>query len=130
MGHCGVVALLLFWGCSVDGIDNEGRTVLSVAAAQGSARVARLLLDRGLDEMHRDNAGWTPLHYASFEGHLGVCEALLDAGAKVDETDNDGKTALMLSSQVTNLVSNFYIISLCLFRSVRLPMSYQWRVSI
>jgi ankyrin repeat protein len=39
MGHCGVVALLLFWGCCVDGIDNEGRTVLSVAAAQVSIQL-------------------------------------------------------------------------------------------
>ena len=42
---------------NVDGIDGEGRTVVSV------------LLDRGLDEQHRDNAGWGHLHYAAFEGH-------------------------------------------------------------
>lgn len=48
MGHSTVVALLLFWGCYVDSIDNEGRTVLSVAAAQGNTEVVRQLLDRGL----------------------------------------------------------------------------------
>ena len=53
----------------MDGIDCEGRTVLSVAAAEGSASVVQVLLDRGLDEQHRDNAGWGPLHYAAFEGH-------------------------------------------------------------
>lgn len=36
MGHAPVVALLLFWGCAIDTMDSEGRTVLSVAAAQGS----------------------------------------------------------------------------------------------
>lgn len=35
MGHAPVVALLLFWGCCIDAMDSEGRTVLSVAAAQG-----------------------------------------------------------------------------------------------
>lgn len=35
MGHAPVVALLLFWGCAIDSMDSEGRTVLSVAAAQG-----------------------------------------------------------------------------------------------
>lgn len=35
MGHAPVVALLLFWGCCIDSMDSEGRTVLSVAAAQG-----------------------------------------------------------------------------------------------
>lgn len=64
-------------------MDQEGRTVLSVAAAQGCVEVVRLLLDRGLDEQHRDNSGWTPLHYAAFEGCQDVCEALLEAGARV-----------------------------------------------
>lgn len=36
MGHAPVVALLLFWGCAIDTMDSEGRTVLSVAAAQGT----------------------------------------------------------------------------------------------
>ena len=51
-------------------IDNliAGRTVLSVAAAEGSSGIVKVLLDRGLDEQHRDNAGWGPLHYAAFEG--------------------------------------------------------------
>ena len=47
MGHSAVVELLLFWGCYVDSIDPEGRTVLSVAAAQGGTEVVRQLLDRG-----------------------------------------------------------------------------------
>ena len=34
MGHGHIVELLLFWGCYVDSIDAEGRTVLSIAAAQ------------------------------------------------------------------------------------------------
>ena len=33
---------LLFWGCYVDGIDCEARTVLSVAAAEGSAGVVQV----------------------------------------------------------------------------------------
>lgn len=47
MGHAPVVSLLLFWGASVDAIDPEGRTVLLVAAAQGSDAVVNLLLERG-----------------------------------------------------------------------------------
>ena len=35
MGHLEILNLLMFWGCYVDGIDCEGRTVLSVAAAEG-----------------------------------------------------------------------------------------------
>lgn len=57
-GHANIVKLLLFWGCSIDSMDSEGRTVLSIAAAQGNPESVRQLLDRGLDETHRDNAGW------------------------------------------------------------------------
>ena len=63
---------MLFWGAAVDTIDGEGRTVLSMAAAQGNIEVIQLLLDRGLDEMHRDNGGLTPLHIAACEGHREV----------------------------------------------------------
>lgn len=66
----------------MDSIDSEGRTVLSVAAAQGNSQTVECLLDRGLDELHRDNAGWTALHYAAFEGHAQVCQLLMQAGAK------------------------------------------------
>lgn len=48
MGHPACVSLLLFWGCYVDSIDNEGRTVLSVSAAQGNTVVVSQLLDRGI----------------------------------------------------------------------------------
>lgn len=44
MGHAPVVALLLFWGCCIDSMDSEGRTVLSVAAAQGKTYLLLMLL--------------------------------------------------------------------------------------
>ena len=42
MGHLDILNLLMFWGCYVDGIDNEGRTVLSVAAAEGSTPIVKV----------------------------------------------------------------------------------------
>ena len=42
MGHLDIVNILLFWGCYADGIDCEGRTVLSVASAEGSAGVVQV----------------------------------------------------------------------------------------
>jgi ankyrin repeat protein len=129
MGHGHIVELLLFWGCYVDSIDAEGRTVLSIACAQvkensknskkgfqltknfwncifikGSVDVVRLLLDRGLDEAHRDNAGWTPLHYAAFEGHSAVVDLLLEVGARMEATDNDGRAPMLLATQEGHLL--------------------------
>lgn len=80
-------------------MDSEGRTVLSIAAAQGNPESVRQLLDRGLDETHRDNAGWTALHYAAFEGYEDVCLQLIEAGAKIYECDNEGKNALHIAAQ-------------------------------
>ncbi len=72
-GHASVVSLLLFWGASIHCLDSsEGRSVLSIASAQGNPEVVTELLARGLDEMHRDNSGLTPLHLAASEGHLEV----------------------------------------------------------
>lgn len=76
-----------------------GRTVLSIAAAQGNPESVRQLLDRGLDETHRDNAGWSALHYAAFEGYDDVCLQLIEAGAKIYECDNEGKNALHIAAQ-------------------------------
>ena len=77
---------------NVDGIEGEGRTVVSVAAAEVSASVCF-----GLDEQHRNNAGWGHVHYAAFEGHSIIVKLLGDVGAERDMTDCDGKTALNLS---------------------------------
>lgn len=79
-------------------MDSEGRTVLSIAAAQGNPESVRQLLDRGLDETHRDNAGWTALHYASFEGYEDVCLQLIEAGAKIYECDNEVRANLFKSN--------------------------------
>ncbi|XP_029497434.1 ankyrin repeat domain-containing protein 50-like [Oncorhynchus nerka] len=101
MGHSATVGRVLFWGATVDGIDGEGRTALSLAAARGSVEVVRALLDRGLDENHKDDLGWTPLHAAACEGHRGVCAVLTERGsmARVGEMDIEGRTPLILAAQ-------------------------------
>ena len=48
MGHLDIVNVLLFWGCYADGIDCEGRTVLSVAAAEGSPGVVQVRINHGI----------------------------------------------------------------------------------
>ena len=54
MGHLDIVNVLLFWGCYADGIDCEGRTVLSVAAAEGSPGVVQVRNNHGI---FRDRKG-------------------------------------------------------------------------
>ena len=71
---------------NVDG-EGEGRTVVSVAAAEVSASVCF-----GLDEQHRNNAGWGHVHYAAFEGHSIIVKLLGDG---VNSVDGGSRSALL-----------------------------------
>jgi len=61
---------------------DDGATMLRAAAAGGSAAIAGILADRGLDVSARDRYGRTPLHYAAENGRTEVVRLLLDRGAR------------------------------------------------
>ena len=91
--------LNLFKGKAVDtnAIDEDGRTPLSYAAANGHEAVVQLLLDSdNVDADAKDiRYGRTPLLWAATDGHEAVIKLLLDsdkvdAGAK----DKEGQTPL------------------------------------
>jgi len=72
---------LLDQGVAVDARDEDGRTPLMLAVAQGRLEVVRLLLARGADPNAADNSGRTPLQQAR-AGNLRDVAALLErAGA-------------------------------------------------
>ena len=72
MSHADVVNNLLVWGAQIDAIDNEGRSILQIAAAYGSVDIVQVLLARGLDEQHRDNQVSSLPHSASHSPHAPV----------------------------------------------------------
>jgi ankyrin repeat protein len=80
-----------------------GRSILSLACSHQCHDVVRMLIDKGLDEMHRDNCGWTPLHEAAYAGNERIVRMLLDYGSNVNECDNEGKTSLYYASQEGHL---------------------------
>jgi ankyrin repeat protein len=51
-------------GCDIDLQDNEGATAMHVAAALGSRRIVKLLIDLGANAEIKDNQGRTPLDVA------------------------------------------------------------------
>ena len=63
----------------------EGALPVQMAAAAGSVRCVRLLLQcsgaPAADAKQGDRTGFTPLHAAAFRGHGDVCKVLLEAGA-------------------------------------------------
>ena len=74
-----------------------GRTPLHVAALEGRAQVAAVLIEGGAPVEAAMYAGpFRPLHLAAQEGHSNVAEVLLGAGgAEVDAQGPDSKGTKM-----------------------------------
>lgn len=92
------LARLLDGGANPNARVDGGKTLLMLAAEQGLADAARILLDRQARTELRTADGATAAMYAAWNGHVGVIEALAAAGADLDATNDDGKTALMAAA--------------------------------
>lgn len=81
---------LLFHGAVVDaplGKENEGYSVVHIAAYFGLDRALSALLLNGADKDAQGNDGGTPLMMAAARGHLSIVGSLLAAGANMDTAD-------------------------------------------
>jgi ankyrin repeat protein len=97
-GKLDIARQLLTHGAAADVKSIQGETPLHVVSTDG-ARVARLLLEHGVDVNIHDKNHRTPLGAASFHGNLEIARVLLDHGATADAKDDYGWTALHLVSQ-------------------------------
>ena len=78
--------------------DQQGLTLLHVAAMHGQMPSVRCLLSRGADISARDKQGHTALHYAAFHGHQHVVRELLQFDGKIlDDVDDEGNTAVIFA---------------------------------
>ncbi|ONK64805.1 uncharacterized protein A4U43_C07F30130 [Asparagus officinalis] len=93
--------------------NDDGRSLLHVAAASGQSEVVRIISDvdpsvSGINS--KDEEGWAPIHSAASCGHEEIveiliekastgnaelCELLIEEGAEIDATDRAGQTPLM-----------------------------------
>jgi ankyrin repeat protein/Flp pilus assembly protein TadD len=75
--------------------DEQGRTTLMRAAAQGRADLIPSLIAAGVDVNARDKEGNSALYFAAGNGRIDAVEALLKAGANVNSADNTGSPVLI-----------------------------------
>ncbi|OQR69440.1 kinase D-interacting substrate of 220 kDa-like [Tropilaelaps mercedesae] len=75
--------------------DENGQTLLMLAAQGGQASLCEDLLRHGWEAQAEDHDGWTPLHNAAKEGFYEVVVLLVTHGASADCRDGSGWTPLM-----------------------------------
>ncbi|MCK9869519.1 ankyrin repeat domain-containing protein [Nocardiopsis dassonvillei] len=71
-------------GLPVDTRDEQGNTLLMLAAYHGQEAVVRALVDRGADVDLRNDRDQTPVAGALFKGEEGIVALLVAAGADLD----------------------------------------------
>ena len=76
--------------------DDEGRTPLHYASANGHDAIVRVLLEKGYNVSQADKAGLTPLHQAAMRGKVSTVELLLSKGANTQAKDKHSNTPLDL----------------------------------
>ena len=77
--------------------DNDGRTVLMHAAANGLDEIVRILIKSGADVNIKTPDGWTALMFAAARGREAIVGELLAAKADPNSKDGMGRTALLLA---------------------------------
>ena len=91
---CGIFFVLCLFFAASYVVRVNNNTPLHLAAEQGHASVALVLLAAGAYVNAKDDYDETPLHSAASEGHASIVSALLAAGAYVNAKNDDDETPL------------------------------------
>lgn len=99
-GHFDAVQLLIENGADVNVKEtSHHHSPLSLAAANGNARVVDWLLAKECEIDCQGFRGRTPLSWAAANGHDEVLQLLLAAGAQINSKDEDQRTPLSYASE-------------------------------
>lgn len=91
-GHSEVARYLIAQGASLDHHNENGESLLHLAARGNCADWVAFLLDKGLDVNERDGSGETPLHETTFTDCAGAAEVLIKRGADINARNSSGIT--------------------------------------
>lgn len=79
-------------GISVNEVDLNGHTALSISAFVGSYQACKYLIERGASIDVGDAGGQYASHWASKGGHSDICQLLYGHGASFSLRDKDNRT--------------------------------------
>jgi uncharacterized protein YwqG len=96
-GNAEVVELVIGAGGNVKSTDEHGRSLLHHVR---DARVAKKLLDAGLDVNARSRYNRTPLHTAATVGDVALVQLYIDRGADLDAASKDEKTPFAVADSL------------------------------
>jgi len=88
-------------GFPIDEQDENGNTLLFVAAQNGLKQAARLCLRRGASVNLQNHRGNTPLHYCFAYGHSALAAYLIEKGADDGIVNADGLTVYEGTAKTT-----------------------------
>jgi ankyrin repeat protein len=92
----------LFEDCGADRFvaDDQGWTLLHVAAAKGHLEVTKYLVQQGLSPNAKDGLGFTPLYYAAYSNRLECVKFLVE---HTTVAENGGLTPLQIAAAHGNV---------------------------
>jgi amino acid adenylation domain-containing protein len=93
LGFTEIAEVLLEHGAAVNFVSHTQSTVVHIAAAH-SARILRMVLEKGGEVMARDTNKWTPLYYAAWAGNVEAIQMLLARNVLVNYKDRWGRSPL------------------------------------
>jgi len=102
-GEIETARTLIAAGADINSRDEEGSTLLMVAAHTGKLPMVMALVEAGADVNATNEQGWTPLMKAAYNAELDcgfadVVQALIDAGANIEIPISYGVRPLMLAA--------------------------------
>jgi ankyrin repeat protein len=101
-GSYGEYLLFLDEGSPLEGVNEDGDTILLRLSCKGHKKTLEKLLRKGSrnrDVNQQNRIGVTPLFVASQNGHEEVCALLLSHGASVNQATDNGATPLSIASE-------------------------------
>ena len=98
MGHAEELSDLFGQGLPANLRNDKGDSLLMLAAYNGQAEAARVILENGGDPELANDRGQTPLAGAAFKGDTDIVRLLIAHGAAVDGVGDGTRTALMTAA--------------------------------